>query len=197
MDSRSADFDLLMERLTNGDPDAPQELVERYGPHIVRSIRRRFRTQKMRTLYATEDCMQSVWASIFSDLERLRELDSPQRLIKYLATVAANKLVDNNRKLSSQKNNVQLEKSVDGKPEVFQVKAEGPTPSQMAAARDEWEYQTNRLSQRERTVLSLHLEGHSSQEIARRMDASGRGIRHVIRQISNVLLRRGDTPSGQ
>ncbi len=186
-----------MERLTNGDPDAPRELVERYGPHIVRSIRRRFRTQKMRTLYATEDCMQSVWASIFCDLERLRELDSPQRLIKYLATVAANKLVDNNRKLSSQKNNVQLEKSVDGKPEAFQVKAEDPTPSQMAAARDEWEYQTNRLSQRERTVLSLQLEGHSSQEIARRMDASGRGIRHVIGQISNVLLRRGNRPSGQ
>ncbi|MHC4879015.1 MAG: RNA polymerase sigma factor [Planctomycetota bacterium] len=197
MDNGYTDFDRLMQRLTSGDADAAQELVDRYGPHIVRSIRRRFRTQKMRTLYATEDCMQSVWASIFSDLERLRELDSPQRLINYLATVAANKLVDNNRKLSSQKNNVELEKSVDGKPEVFHVEAADPTPSQMAAARDEWEHQTKKLSRRERTVLSLHLQGHTSQEIARRMDASGRGIRHVIGQISSALLRRGNTSTGQ
>jgi DNA-directed RNA polymerase specialized sigma24 family protein len=67
------DFDVLMSRLISGDTDAPRELVDRYGPHIVRSIRRRFRTHRMRTLYATEDCLQSVWASIFSDLERLQK----------------------------------------------------------------------------------------------------------------------------
>jgi RNA polymerase sigma factor (sigma-70 family) len=185
-----SDFDALMNRLIAGDREAPQELVDRYGPHIVRSIRRRFRTQRMRTLYATEDCMQSVWASIFSDLERLRKLESPQQLINYLASVASNKLVDNNRRHSSQRNNVGLETSVDEHSEAFSIEAEDPSPSQMAAARDEWEHQTRRLSRREQTVLSLHLEGHSSDEIARKMDVTGRGIRHIIRNISALLLGR-------
>jgi len=150
-----------MSRLVSGDKEAPRELVERYGPHIVRSIRRRFRTQRMRTLYATEDCMQSVWASIFSDLHRLKKLESPQQLINYPAAVASNKLVDNNRRHSSQKNSVGLEKSVEQRSEAFSLEAEDPSPSQMAAARDEWEHQTSKLSRREKTVLSLHLEEHS------------------------------------
>ncbi len=193
-----ADFDVLMNRLINGDKDAPRELVERYGPHIVRSIRRRFRTQRMKTLYATEDCMQSVWASIFCDLERLKKLESPQQLINYLAGVASNKLVDNNRRHSSQKNNVGLEKSVEQKAEAFSVEAEDPSPSQIAAARDEWEHQTKKLSRREKTVLSLHLEGHSSSEIARQMDVTGRGVRHIIGNISSLLFGRkqqSDEPS--
>lgn len=137
--------------------------------------------------------MQSVWASIFSDLERLQELESPQQLINYLATVAANKLVDNNRKHSSQKNNVELEKSVDRKAEAFSVEAEDPSPSQLAAARDEWEHQTKKLTKREKTVLSLHLEGHSSSEIAQKMDVTGRGVRHIIGNVSALLFRRNES----
>ncbi len=186
----SFDFDVLMRRLIAGDKDAAQELVDRYGPHIVRSIRRRFRSQRMRTLYGTEDCMQSVWASIFCDLERLRKLESPQQLINYLAGVASHKLVDNNRRHSSQKNNVGLEISVEQKSEAFSIEAQDSSPSQMAAARDEWEHQTRKLSRREQTVLSLHLEGHSSNEIARKMDVTGRGVRHIIGNISTLLGRR-------
>ncbi|MBI1311053.1 sigma-70 family RNA polymerase sigma factor [bacterium] len=197
MQSRLADFDTLILRLTNGDKDAPRELVERFGPHIIRAIRRRFRTQKMRTLYETEDCLQSVWASIFSDLERLRELESPQQLVNYLATVAANKLVDNNRRHSSQKNNVGLETSVESEADAFEMEAADPSPSQMAAARDEWDHQTKKLTNREKTVLSLHLAGHSSGEIAQQMDVTSRGIRQMIAHVSDVLLRRRMRPPGE
>ncbi len=193
--SESSDFDVLMKRLLAGDEDAPQELVDRYGPHIIRSIRRRFRTQRMRTLYATEDCMQSVWASIFSDLVRLKKLESPQQLVNYLATVASNKLVDNNRRHSSQKNNVGLEKSVDQQSESFGVEADDPSPSQMAAARDEWEHQTAKLSQREKTVLSMHLEGHSSNEIAETIHVTGRGVRHIIGNVSALLSGKKQRPA--
>ena len=191
------EFAALMGRLLNGDKDAPRELVDRYGPHIVRSIRRRFRTQKMRTLYATEDCMQSVWASIFSDLERLRELESPQQLINCLATIAANELVDNNRKHSSQKNNLELECSVENNHAAFRVESIDPSPSQMAAARDEWEHQTKKLTNREKTVLSMHLEGHSSNEIAQQMNVTGRGVRHMVSSVVSTMLRRNSRQTGE
>jgi DNA-directed RNA polymerase specialized sigma24 family protein len=119
-----------------------------------------------------------------------KKIESPQQLISYLAGVASNKLVDNNRRHSSQKNNVGLERSVEQKSEAFSVEAEDPSPSQMAAARDEWEHQTRKLSRRERTVLSLHLEGHSSNEIAKKMDVSGRRVRHIIGNISSLLFGR-------
>lgn len=183
-------FDQLMNRLMNGDPSAPEELVEHFGPQIVRSIRRRFRIQKIRTLYATEDCLQSVWASIFANLNRLTELKSPQQLVNYLATVASNKLVDNNRRHSSQKNNVGLERPLEQGDGMLAVPASDPSPSQTAAACDEWEHQTSRLTDREKTVLSLHLEGHSSSEIARRVNVTGRGVRHIIGQVSSLLMKR-------
>ena len=40
-------FQKLLDRLQTGDVTAAEELVEHYGPHICRAIRRRCRTRKL------------------------------------------------------------------------------------------------------------------------------------------------------
>ena len=84
-------FRELLDRLQDGDVTAAEELVDRYGPHICRAIRRRFRSRKMRILYSTEDCLQSV----FAQMDRIAKLESPEHLMRYLTRVACNKLVLN------------------------------------------------------------------------------------------------------
>jgi len=192
------DFKSLMRRLGEGDASAAELVVDRYGAHVTRAIRRRFRTRKMRVLYGTEDCMQSVWGSIFSDVDRVAKIETPEHLMQYLAKVAGNKLIDRDRKLRAQCNDVYRECDLPD--------AEGPgqsalatgdlTPSQAVAIDDEWDVRTKGLSTEKRTILELHRQGHTSDEIAEKTDRSGRGIRRVIQQFRDMLKRNSDRDAG-
>lgn len=194
MVDRQDDFKALMQRLGAGDRTAAAQVVERYGEHITRAIRRRFRTRKMRVLYATEDCMQSVWGSIFSDLDRLAKIESSEHLMKHLVTVAGNKLIDRDRKLRARCNDVYREcdlPDVDS-PDQSALTASDLTPSQVVAIDDEWEVRTRGLSPEQRTVLELHRQGHTSEEIAAKTEFSGRGVRRIIQQFREMFTRNSD-----
>lgn len=193
------DFKSLMRRLGNGDASAAEQVVDQYGAHITRAIRRRFRTQKMRVLYGTEDCMQSVWGSIFSDIERVAKIDTPEHLMQYLARVAGNKLIDRDRKLRALRNDVYRECDLP-EPEApgQSALASGDlTPSQAVAIDDEWNVRTKGLSTEKRTILDLHRQGHTSNEIAEKTEFSGRGIRRVIQQFRDMFNRKSFFDTGR
>ena len=193
------DFKSLMRRLGEGDATAAEQVVDRYGMHVTRAIRRRFRTRKMRILYGTEDCMQSVWGSIFSDVDRVARIETPEHLMQYLAKVAGNKLIDRDRKLRAQRNNVYRECDLPepGAPGHSALATGDLTPSQAVAIEDEWEVRTKGLSTERRTILELHRQGHTSDEIAKQTDRSGRGIRRVIQQFRDMFRRNSGFESEQ
>ena len=176
------DFKSLMRRL------------DRYGGHVTRAIRRRFRTRKMRVLYGTEDCMQSVWGSIFSDIDRVAKIDTPEHLMQYLAKVAGNKLIDRDRKQRAQCNDIYREcdlpeSAVNGQNGLL---SSDLTPSQAVAIDDEWNVRTKGLPTEKRTILELHRQGHTSDEIAAKTDRSSRGIRRVIQQLREMFGNDSD-----
>lgn len=192
------DFSSLMRRLGEGDTTAAELVVDRYGAHVTRAIRRRFRTRKMRILYGTEDCMQSVWGSFFSDIDRVAKIKTPEHLMQYLAKVAGNKLIDRDRKLRAQCNDVYREcdlPEADG-PEQSALATGDLTPSQAVAIDDEWDVRTKGLSTEKRTILELHRQGHTSDEIAEKTGRSGRGIRRVIQQFRDMFKRNSDRDAG-
>jgi RNA polymerase sigma factor (sigma-70 family) len=188
------DFKSLMRRLGDGDAAAAEQVVDRYGEHVTRAIRRRFRTRKMRVLYGTEDCMQSVWGSIFSDIDRVAKIDTPEHLMLYLAKVAGNKLIDRDRQQRALCNDIYRECDLP------ESKANGQggltsgdlTPSQAVAIDDEWNVRTKGLSTEKRTILELHRQGHTSDEIAAKTDRSSRGIRRVIQQLREMFGNDSD-----
>ncbi|MDA1158049.1 MAG: HTH domain-containing protein, partial [Planctomycetota bacterium] len=61
------------------------------------------------------------------------------------------------------------------------------TPSQVVAIDDEWNVRTKGLSTEKRTILELHRQGHTSDEIAAKTDRSSRGIRRVIQQLREMF----------
>lgn len=191
MIDNQAHFEELLERLRASDVTAANELVERYGPHICRAIRRRFRSRKLRILYSTEDCLQSVWQSVFAQMDRIAELESPEHLMRYLTRVACNKLIDQNRHLHAQRNDVKRELSLANSQTADQHKLidPGPSPSAQVAAHDEWEQKTQGLSSEKKTILELSAQGHTSEEIAEKTSYSGRGIRHVLSQLGELFVR--------
>lgn len=193
------DFKLLMKRLGDGDVAAAEEVVDQYGEHVTRAIRRRFRTRKMRVLYETEDCMQSVWGSVFSDVERVASIQTPEHLMRYLARVAGNKLIDRDRKFRAQCNDIYRECDLpeSESPGENSLIAGSLTPSQIAAFDDEWEVRTKELSTEKRTILELHRQGHTSDEIAEQTDRSGRGIRRVIQQCRDIFKRNSTYDVGR
>lgn len=189
MIDRNADFRLLIHRLKIGDTSAADELVNVYGPHVSRAIRRRFRRQKMRVLYNTDDCLQSVWGSVFADPDRLDRIESPQHLTKYLAKIAANKLIDEDRRLRAQKNDIYRECALPGSDTAdrFGLANDDPTPSQQVANEDEFQERTKELPTRQRTVLELNRQGYTSEEIAEQTEYSGRGIRRIIEKFGKIF----------
>ena len=191
MIDKSGDFRILIDRLQTGDVSAAEELVERYGPHICRAIRRRFRTRKLKILYSTEDCMQSVWGSVFANMERIAEIESPDHLMRYLSRIAFNKLVDQNRHYHAQRNDVDRECAIPGSQTAdrFGLVDPGPSPSHKVAVDDEWEQRTKGLSSEKKTILELKAQGHTSDEIAERTSYSGRGIRRMLSQLGELFVR--------
>lgn len=193
------DFKTLMRQLGEGDVTAAEQVVDRYGIHITRAIRRRFRTRKMRVLYGTEDCMQSVWGSIFADVNRVARIETPEHLMQYLARVAGNKLIDRERKLRAMRNDIYRECDLPepNAPGESALATGDLTPSQAVAIDDEWEVRTKGLSTEKRTIIELHRQGHTSDEIAKQTDRSGRGIRRVIQQFRDMFRRNFELDAEQ
>lgn len=69
------------------------------------------------------------------------------------------------------------------------------TPSQAVAIDDEWDVRTKGLSTEKRTILELHRQGHTSDEIAEKTDRSGRGIRRVLQQLRDMFKRNSNFES--
>ncbi len=91
--ARDADFSEFMRRVRSGDERAAVELVERYGPAIRRVVRVRLRDPRLHRLIESGDICQSAFASFFVRTALGQyDLESPDQLMKLLASMARNKL---------------------------------------------------------------------------------------------------------
>src|SRR5262245_48951943 len=55
----------LMRQVNEGSDDAIRELVQVYGPHILRVVRMRL-SKHLRSKFDSADFVQSVWAAFFA-----------------------------------------------------------------------------------------------------------------------------------
>src|SRR6476660_1262317 len=134
-----SEFVELMEQVHEGSQDAAWQLLEKYGPHLKRYIRRSLK-QEMRSKFDSLDFAQVVWASFFREPDRLRRLDSPHALLAYLASLARHKVVGVRRHLRSIKHDINREIAFDDLEEEIEIRLPQPppTPSAVAVARERW-----------------------------------------------------------
>src|SRR5262249_38965554 len=87
------EFSTLMKRVREGSHGADRELLERYGPHIRKVIRRKLH-RKLRNAFDSSDFEQAVWASFFTTRLRQYTFDRAEALIRFLSRIAENKVIE-------------------------------------------------------------------------------------------------------
>ena len=95
-----ASFTDLLNRIRTGDATAAEELVERYQPALRRMVHVRLVSDRLRRLFDSEDICQSVLASFFVRMALGQyDLEQPEDLLKLLAVMARNKVVNKARRM--------------------------------------------------------------------------------------------------
>jgi len=175
----------LLERARQDSEGSAQEIVERYGPYILRAVRRRL-NKKLRSKFDSVDFVQAVWASFFALPADRLQFQRPQQLVDFLMGLARNKVVDAVRqRLETQKYDVNRElplydsSAVDAR----EVKARGPTASQVAIAKEEWQRAQDSAVPREERIVNWIQRGQSLESIAREIGVSVKTIRRVLERI--------------
>jgi RNA polymerase sigma-70 factor (ECF subfamily) len=177
------DFARLMERVRGGSPEAIEEMLRRYGGHI-REIVRQHLHQRLRTQFDSLDFQQDVWASFFTGDPRRYNFDSPKALMRYLAEMACNKVVDvHRRRVTSAAHNTNREMPL-GETHFSQlapeVAARNPSPSQYAIANEEWQRLLKKQPPHHRKILEMLRQGHTHAEIAEKLCVHEKMVQRVV-----------------
>ena len=178
----SKDFQTLMQQVKAGSSEAEAELLETFGPHLIRVVRRHL-DRKLRAKFDSVDFVQAVWGSFFANYHRLGTFDQPEQLVAFLATLARNKVVEEfRRRLQSQKYNIKRESPLPGGADGDADLLPGhcPTPSQVAVAREQWDQLLADQPVHYQRIIQLRYQGATYREIAEQLEITERTARRVI-----------------
>jgi RNA polymerase sigma-70 factor (ECF subfamily) len=160
----------LIQRVRSGDETAATELVQRYEPAIRRSARLRL-NPRLRRVCDSMDLCQAVLGSFFVRVAAGQyELDSPEQLLKLLATMVRNKLSKLARHEQAERRDQRRVEA--GSAEEHEVAGGEATPSRYVSAKEMLGEVQRRLSEEERQLLELRQQGQDWAAIAGQVGGS-------------------------
>ncbi len=192
-------FQALIARVRAGDEQAAAELVRSYEPAIRRTARVRLVDTRLNRLLDSMDICQSVMASFFvrAALGQF-ELDTPDQLLRLLATMTRNKLAGQVKGHAAARRDFRRVAAVqrDGDSEsdagAERIAGQSPTPSRDLAARELLEEALRRLSPDEKRILDCREQGGQWAEIATELGSSPEAIRkRLVRAVDRVARELG------
>ncbi len=183
------DFRRLMLRVQTGDPEAAQELYERYGEHLLRVVRRRLH-HPLRTRFDSQDFVQDVWKSFFSDELTQRDFESPSALVAFLIDIAQKKVSGAYRQhAGTAKRAMNRDRSLDDS-QAFDkaaLAATQATPSQVVMAEEQWERLLRNQPPQYQRMLLLLRHGYTHAEIAEKLQTTTKTVQRLLRRIDPQL----------
>jgi RNA polymerase sigma-70 factor (ECF subfamily) len=192
-------FRALIARVRAGDEQAAAELVRRYEPAIRRAARVRLVDTRLNRLLDSMDICQSVMASFFvrAALGQF-ELETPDQLLRLLATMARNKLAGQVKAHRAARRDFRrVAAPADdggGEPDggAGPIAGQAPTPSREIAARELLDEALRRLSPEERRILDGREQGGQWAEIAAELGTSPEAARKKLaRAVDRVAQELG------
>jgi len=182
------EFARLMREVCTGSPGATEQLIERYGDHILRIVRRKL-NRTLRPKFDSVDFVQAVWASFFALPLKHYQFEKSADLVGFLVGLAHNKVVDAVRqRLLTQKYDVNREQSLsDPRHKADALPGHQPTPSEIAIAREEWQRLLAGQPEHYREILFALRDGQTQEAVARQLGVNERTIRRVLRKLSGDL----------
>jgi RNA polymerase sigma factor (sigma-70 family) len=185
-------FHELIRRVRGGDEEAAARLVRTYEPEVRRLVRLRLTDPYVRRLVDSVDVCQSVLAKFFLHLALGQfQLENPASLLKLLATMARNKVLNLARDRRRERQARQGVEGADPNPLQF-VADPGATPAHLASCRELLHAARQRLSSRERLLAERRAAGCSWAEIAAEVEGSPDGLRkQLARAVERVAQELG------
>ena len=177
--SGESGFELAFAKACQGSEEDLRQLLKDYGVYIQRVVRNRLDT-RLRPKFDSLDFVQMVWASFFAEPGGLTRFDNPRQLLKYLAIMARNKVVDEERRRLSDNNRYRADEHFLGEHDGEVAERRSDTPSQFAIARERLHLLESAESQREREIMRLRMKGLSYSEIGERLKMHERTVRKIV-----------------
>jgi DNA-directed RNA polymerase specialized sigma24 family protein len=178
----------FIEKLRAGDNEAWALFYQKYERRVRAYIARRI------SWPAARQDDEDVWLSLIGSLVRRLQSDKEQLAIEkmtaFVMGMAKHKWLAEYAKQHASKRNPTKELA-DGSA-VNQVQQSGPTPSQIAMAREEYDRFMNRLDPMDCKILELELQGYSTKEIAEKMERSQRTIQLRLEKIDYLFVVGGN-----
>jgi RNA polymerase sigma factor (sigma-70 family) len=178
-------FQNLIERVRGRDAEAATELVRRYENVIRRVIRIHLRDARMRRVLDSMDICQSVLGSFFVRAALGQyELDSPEQMLKLLATIARNKLTNQVHRMNAQRRDIRRDAGND----VEFALDQASDPSEQASAKEILEKVRDRLADDEGQLAEMRSQGKSWKEIAAELGGTDVALRKKLTRALNRVM---------
>jgi RNA polymerase sigma-70 factor (ECF subfamily) len=174
--AQTADFQELICLVRAGDEDAAAQLVRQYEPYIRRRARVRLLGSRLRRRLDSLDICQSVLASFFvrAGLGQY-ELDTPEQLMKLLAVMVRNKVVNQAEKQQADCRDIRRDAAAG--PQAQAVASGAESPSYQLEARELLAETVHRLSPEELQLFELRRQGCAWAAVADRLGGTAEGRR--------------------
>src|SRR5262249_13875380 len=183
------EFSDMMRQVQAADPEAIRRLIREYGPYILRVVRRRLH-QRMRSQFDSHDFVQDVWTGFFS-APPATTFDRPEALIRYLVRMARNTVIDAFReRMENEATHPKRARSLDGSAAGYapRLRADGPTPSRVAMAREQWEHLLRDQPVHYQRILVLLSQGLTQLQVADELGIHERTVRRVVEKVAPGML---------
>jgi RNA polymerase sigma-70 factor (ECF subfamily) len=181
-------FDDLMARLGAGDEAAAAEVFDRFAQRL-RALARSRLDRLLRPKLDAEDVLQSVYRSFFRrHAEGQYELEGWDSLWGMLTVITLRKCGRRLRYFRSACRNVQREVVLpagdEGRAEAV---GHDPTPSEAVRLAETLEQVMRDLTERERSILALSLQGYTTAEISDQVGRTERTVQRVLQRVRRRL----------
>jgi RNA polymerase sigma-70 factor (ECF subfamily) len=192
----------LMARLRRGDDAAAATVFQEFVARLIRLTRRQLATW-IRRKVDPEGLVQSVYRSFFARYQAGQfTVADWESLWGLLAVITLRKCVNQAEHWQAARRDVgqEVKPTPESHSTVWQgVAGREPAPDEAAILAETLEQLVQGLSEREREILALHLQGWEIPEISRRVGRAERTVRRTLELARKELcrLQAADEPAGQ
>lgn len=182
----------LLERLSDGDEQAAEQVFVAYEPYL-RMVVRRLLPAHLRSKFDSMDVVQSVWADVLDGFRRAGwRFQSTAQLRAFLVKATRNRFIDRVRHYRAA---VQHEQALDRTVLETLARPREPQPSQVAQAEELWQQLLALCPPAHQDIRRWKRQGFSLAEIAARSGFHESSVRRILYDLARRLASEGARPA--
>jgi RNA polymerase sigma-70 factor (ECF subfamily) len=189
------EFESMIAGVRAGDAESANKLVREYEKEIRRAIRIHLQDSSLKRVIDSMDICQSVMANFLVRASAGQfELDSPQKVVGLLVTMARNRLVDKKRQYHGRQRHPGGEQKNDSQM-LANLPEAGPSPSRMMQGKELLDQIKRHMSPEEAELAELRALGLDWPEIGARLNAKPDSLRKKFTRAVDRIVEQMNVES--